>query len=308
MIIYMVISEGKNMAVKIILDAGHGGYDNGASYNGRLEKDDNLALTLAVGEILQAQGYEVEYTRTEDVYDSPLQKARIGNDSNADFFVSIHRNSSPTPNQYNGVQTLVYNDSGIKADMARRVNAELEKVGFRNINVSERPGLVVLRRTKMPAILIEVGFINSDKDNELFDAKFSEIAEAIATGIDDTIMAAGLAAAKQEGTGVNASDYQKTGTYMKDHDWSDADSEDKMQQGTGNTNMQYQILIGIYRNYGYASYYMKQFMQEGYPVEIYKDDGLYQVRVGVYNDIREAMDAQKKFQEKGYATLIVRAN
>ena len=55
MIIYMVISEGKNMAVKIILDAGHGGYDNGASYNGRLEKDDNLALTLAVGEILQAQ-------------------------------------------------------------------------------------------------------------------------------------------------------------------------------------------------------------------------------------------------------------
>ncbi len=308
MIIYMVISEGKNMAVKIILDAGHGGYDNGASYNGRLEKDDNLALTLAVGEILQAQGYEVEYTRTEDVYDSPLQKARIGNDSNADFFVSIHRNSSPTPNQYNGVQTLVYNDSGIKADMARRVNAELEKVGFRNINVSERPGLVVLRRTKMPAILIEAGFINSDKDNELFDAKFSEIAEAIATGIDDTIMAAGLAAAKQEGTGVNASDYQKTGIYMKDHDWSDADSEDKMQQGTGNTNMQYQILIGIYRNYGYASYYMKQFMQEGYPVEIYKDDGLYQVRVGVYNDIREAMDAQKNFQEKGYATLIVRAN
>ena len=308
MIIYMVISEGKNMAVKIILDAGHGGYDNGASYNGRLEKDDNLALTLAVGEILQAQGYDVEYTRTEDVYDSPLQKARIGNDSNADFFVSIHRNSSPTPNQYNGVQTLVYNDSGIKADMARRVNAELEKVGFRNINVSERPGLVVLRRTKMPAILIEAGFINSDKDNELFDAKFSEIAEAIATGIDDTIMAAGLAAAKQEGTGVNASDYQKTGNYMKDHDWSDADSEDKMQQGTGNTNMQYQILIGIYRNYGYASYYMKQFMQEGYPVEIYKDDGLYQVRVGVYNDIREAMDAQKNFQEKGYATLIVRAN
>lgn len=308
MIIYMVISEGKNMAVKIILDAGHGGYDNGASYNGRLEKDDNLALTLAVGEILQAQGYDVEYTRTEDVYDSPLQKARIGNDSNADFFVSIHRNSSPTPNQYNGVQTLVYNDSGIKADMARRVNAELEKVGFRNINVSERPGLVVLRRTKMPAILIEAGFINSDKDNELFDAKFSEIAEAIATGIDDTIMAAGLAAAKQEGTGVTASDYQKTGTYTKDHDWADADSEDKMQQGTGNTNMQYQILIGIYRNYGYASYYMKQFMQEGYPVEIYKDDGLYQVRVGVYNDIREAMDAQKNFQEKGYATLIVRAN
>ena len=64
------------MAVKIVIDAGHGGYDAGATYNGRREKDDTLALALAVGEILEAQGYDVVYTRTDDVYDSPVQKAR----------------------------------------------------------------------------------------------------------------------------------------------------------------------------------------------------------------------------------------
>ena len=150
------------MAVKIVIDAGHGGYDAGATYNGRREKDDTLALALAVGEILEAQGYDVVYTRTDDVYDSPVQKARIGNESGADFFVSIHRNSSPTPNQYNGVQTLIYNNAGLKATMAENVNKELEQVGYRNINVVERPDLAVLRRTRMPAILVEAGFINSD--------------------------------------------------------------------------------------------------------------------------------------------------
>ena len=70
-----------------------------------------------------------------------------------DYFVSIHRNSSERPNQYNGVETLVYNDSGIKAVLARNINEELEKAGFKNLGVTERPNLVVLKRTKMPAVL-----------------------------------------------------------------------------------------------------------------------------------------------------------
>lgn len=180
------------MAYKIMVDAGHGGYDGGASYNGRLEKNDTLALALAVGEILSGMGYDVEYTRTTDVYDSPVQKARIGNESGADLFLSIHRNSSPNPNTYKGVQTLVYEDVGLKADLARSVNNELEKVGYRNINVVERPNLAVLRRTKMPAILVETGFINNDEDNARFDNQFDETAMAIATGIDDVLRAQGL--------------------------------------------------------------------------------------------------------------------
>ena len=82
---------------------------------------------------------------------------------------------------------MVFDDHGIKAEMARNVNKNLEQVGFRNIGVKERPNLTVLRRTKIPAILIEAGFLNSDQDNERFDEKFQEIAQAIADGIIETI-------------------------------------------------------------------------------------------------------------------------
>ena len=63
----------------IVMDAGHGGSDLGAVYNGRYEKNDTLALTLAVGNILQNAGINVVYTRTEDVYETPYRKAQEGN-------------------------------------------------------------------------------------------------------------------------------------------------------------------------------------------------------------------------------------
>ena len=63
----------------VILDAGHGGSDFGAVYQGRREKDDNLALTLAVGDILAAAGIDVLYTRTTDIYETPTAKAQEGN-------------------------------------------------------------------------------------------------------------------------------------------------------------------------------------------------------------------------------------
>jgi len=275
------------MAIKIMIDAGHGGYDNGATYEGRLEKNDNLELALAVGEILQAQGYDVEYTRTEDVYDSPVQKARMGNASGADFFVSIHRNSSAMPNQYNGVQTLIYDNSGIKAVMAENINKELEKVGYRNINVAERPDLAVLRRTKMPAVLVEAGFINSDIDNNLWDTKFSETAEAIAAGIDETIRSAGLAAADESMVYEENSENADNGA---------------MSEKSG-----YQILVGIYRTFGAASYQMNRFINDGYMADIYEDAGLFQVRIGMYENIDDALIAQRELRDKGYDTLIVQA-
>ena len=97
---------------KIIVDAGHGGYDNGAVYNGRREKDDNLALALAVGEALMEKGIDVEFTRVEDIYQAPVEKAQIANQNKADYFISFHRNSSPMNNQYSGIETLVYDTSG----------------------------------------------------------------------------------------------------------------------------------------------------------------------------------------------------
>lgn len=167
----------------VVLDAGHGGANPGATYQGRQEKDDALALTLAVGEILENSGVDVYFTRTTDVYESPYQKAMEANAAGADYFVSIHRNSSPYPNQYTGVESLVYSRYGAAARMAANINYQLEQIGFVNQGVNERQNLVVLNSTQMPAVLVEVGFINTDADNALFDARFDDIARAIATGI-----------------------------------------------------------------------------------------------------------------------------
>ena len=171
----------------IVLDAGHGGWDNGAVHEGRAEKDDNLALTLAVGNILQNAGVNVVYTRTQDIYETPYRKAQEANLSGADYFISIHRNSSPYPNTYSGVESLVYSDEGIASIIARNINRQLSYLGFRNIGVSERPNLIVLNSTPMPAVRVEVGFINTDADNALFDLEFDAIAEAIAYGILESI-------------------------------------------------------------------------------------------------------------------------
>lgn len=143
-----------------------------------------------MGNLLEQDGFPVVYTRTTDVYQRPIDKARIANESGGDYFVSFHRNSSPNANTYSGVQTLVYDDSGIAGQMARNINEQLETVGFANLGVPIRKDLIVLKRTKMPAVLIEAGFLNTDADNETFDQNFDAMARAIATGIEQTVSAA----------------------------------------------------------------------------------------------------------------------
>lgn len=172
---------------KIILDAGHGGRDPGAVYYGRQEKDDVLNLTMAVGNLLADEGLEVVYTRIDDTFNTPYEKAVMGNESEADYFVSIHRNAMPKPNTGTGVESLVFDDGGAAGALAENINASLETVGFKNRGIIERPGLVVLRRTEMPSVMVEVGFIDNEKDNQLFDKNFQAIAEAIAKGILTTV-------------------------------------------------------------------------------------------------------------------------
>lgn len=171
----------------IVLDAGHGGYDFGATFEGRREKDDVLALTLAVGQILeQNPDLNILYTREGDIYESPSQKAADANNAAADLFISIHRNSTPVPESYSGVETLVYSDSGVAATLARNIDKELEDIGLANLGITERKNLTVLSRTNMPAVLLEIGYMNTARDNEFFDRNFTDIAQAIANGIEIT--------------------------------------------------------------------------------------------------------------------------
>lgn len=172
---------------KVIIDAGHGGSEPGAVFQGRREKNDTLRLALAVGQILSENGVDVVYTRVTDVYQTPFEKAQMANESGADYFVSIHRNAMPVPGSASGSETLVYENTGVPAVLAANINKKLEEAGFQNLGVIERPGLVVLKRTEMPAVLVEAGFIDNESDNRFFDSHFDQIAGAIAAGILETM-------------------------------------------------------------------------------------------------------------------------
>lgn len=172
---------------RVIIDAGHGGSDPGAVFEGRQEKDDALRLALAVGRILENNGVEVMYTRVTDVFDSPLEKAQMANRSGADYLISIHRNAMPIPGTASGVMSLVYEKGGTAELLGNNINRQLAQADFEDLGVIERPGLILLRRSEMPAVLVEAGFIDNPSDNAVFDSRFEEIAGAIAAGILQTM-------------------------------------------------------------------------------------------------------------------------
>lgn len=253
------------MAYRIIIDPGHGGSDPGASFNGRQEKDDALGLAMAVGDLLSNAGFDVVYTRTTDVYNTPFEKATIGNNAGGDLFVSFHRNSSAIPGNYSGVQTLVYNDEGLKAQLARNINQNMAALGFEDKGVVERPNLVVLKRTKMPAILLETGFINSEKDNAIYDERFNEIAQGIADGIIDTLSDNGIVAS--EGT-------------------------------------RYHVQVGAFRNAQLANNLATQLRNQGFQVKVISEDDLYKVVVGDFEKLDNAVVTEQKLRALGYNTFI----
>lgn len=171
----------------IIIDAGHGGEEPGAVFEGRKEKDDTLRLALAVGDILEDAGIHVLYTRTTDQTQTPAQKAAIANRSGADLFISLHRNAMPVAGSGTGALDLVYESGSEAEELAQAIQRELVGVGFADLGVQERPGLIVLNQTRMPAVLIEAGFIDNPADNRLFDQSFTAVAQAIADGVLTTL-------------------------------------------------------------------------------------------------------------------------
>ena len=329
---------------RIALDAGHGGSDPGAVYKGRQEKDDTLDLTLAVGDILKRNGIDVYYTRTTDEYETPFKKATDANNSGADLFVSIHRNSSENPNQYSGVETLVYSDTGLKAEVARNINNQLEDAGFKNLGVDERKNLVVLKRTKMPAVLVEVGFINNDKDNYLFDEEFDSIAQAIADGILESIPSG-----RPGNTTSNKSNRTDNNNNSNNNSNNNNSSNSQMNNSgrtasapIDNTAMVnsippdnevfsvpvsssnimpqcpcdnndydtenealYRVQVGAYRNKDNADRMLNSLLMDGFPAFIIYEDGYYKVQVGAYRILLNAIKMEQRLRRFRYSTYIV---
>lgn len=329
---------------RITLDAGHGGSDPGAVYKGRQEKDDTLDLTLAVGDILKKNGIDVYYTRTTDEYETPFKKATDANNSGADLFVSIHRNSSENPNQYSGVETLVYSDTGLKAEVARNINNQLENAGFKNLGVDERKNLVVLKRTKMPAVLVEAGFINNDKDNYLFDEEFDSIAQAIADGILESIPSG-----RPGNTTSNKSNRTDNNNNSSNNSNNNNSSNGQMNNSgraasasidstamvnsippdnevfsvpVSSSNIMpqcpcdnndydtenealYRVQVGAYRNKDNADRMLNSLLMDGFPAFIIYEDGYYKVQVGAYRILLNAIKMEQRLRRFRYSTYIV---
>ncbi|HWT75414.1 MAG TPA: N-acetylmuramoyl-L-alanine amidase [Mobilitalea sp.] len=172
---------------KVILNAGHGGSDAGIIYKDRKEKNDNLKLTLAVGEILMENNIEVYYPRMTDEFISPVVRANNSNLVGADLLITIHRGAGPFPNTSSGAAAYIYEEVGINAEAAVIILNNLEKIGFHN-NGSSFRDVYLLRYTNIPSFELIVGYINNDHDNELFDTHFDEIALAIADGIMELLI------------------------------------------------------------------------------------------------------------------------
>lgn len=178
----------------VCIDPGHGGHDSGATYEGRLEKDDVLRLSLLVRDKLEAKGIPVYMTREDDTFRTLDERCTFANQKHCALFVSIHRNSSE---KGKGMEMWVKNTPE-KVDyfLAETILSNLNTSGHITKARGIKTGYIknadgnyyVNAHTKMPSCLAEIGFVTSPEDNELFDTYLEEYAECIASGIEATLL------------------------------------------------------------------------------------------------------------------------
>jgi N-acetylmuramoyl-L-alanine amidase len=167
----------------IILDPGHGGFDRGGVPRQRIgEKNLTLDVAQRLRRVLESKGYRVIMTRNSDVFITLGQRVAIANSHRGATFVSIHFNSASRAGA-NGIETYYYrSDSvGLAASIHRNV---VGSVSSENRGIRRR-GYYVLRRTNIPSVLVECGFLTNPVEgrNALSASYRQDLAEAIARGI-----------------------------------------------------------------------------------------------------------------------------
>jgi N-acetylmuramoyl-L-alanine amidase len=167
----------------IVVDAGHGGFDRGGVPGQRVgEKQLTLDVAQRLRNVLQARGYRVVMTRDSDVFVPLGERVAIANSYRNATFVSVHFNSAPRGSA-NGIETYYYrgDSAGLAANIHRHVvaGAPSENRGIR------RRGYFVLRRTAIPSVLVECGFLtNPTEASYALNANYRQkLAEEIARGI-----------------------------------------------------------------------------------------------------------------------------
>ena len=305
---------------KVIIDAGHGGQEPGAVYEGRQEKEDALQLAFDVGNALERRGISVSYTRVSDVYDSPYEKAAMANASDADIFLSIHRNAMPVPGTASGVENLVYEDSGTAGALGRNIGEALAEAGWTDLGVKERQGLVVLRNTKIPAVLVEVGFINNEKDNEFLDANMAATADAIADGVLKTFREldeaekagrpGGETSRPAEGTSRPGGETSQPaeGTSRPAVDANRPGGETSRPAGEKNPSSDlYVVQTGVYRQRKNAEAELLELRELGCPAYLTAKNGLFYVQAGAFRNLDNAVRMEQSLRRLGYGTVILTA-
>lgn len=182
----------------VVVDPGHGGRDPGAIYQDAFEKNITLDISRRLAKLLKKAGANVILTRDSDVFVDLHDRPRLANDANADLFVSIHCNAMPKPNIGQGTETYyLRNDSVL---MALSLQESLHgKLQLRDGGIRRR-NFCVVRETNMPAVLVEVAYLNTDSEYKLLtDGSFRQkAAEAIFEGLRNYME--GPAARGEEGS------------------------------------------------------------------------------------------------------------
>ncbi|NWL87227.1 MULTISPECIES: N-acetylmuramoyl-L-alanine amidase family protein [unclassified Paenibacillus] len=176
---------GDNGKKLVIIDAGHGGSDPGAiSITKKNEKDFTLAVALKVQALLEKESQiEVVMTRDSDTYPTLSDRSNLANKLNADIFISIHGNSGPST--ASGVETYyTRSDSAQLANIMHKYLLESSGLADRKVKTQS---LHVTRETKMPAVLLECGFLsNSSDESKMYTEQFQDsVANGIVKGIKE---------------------------------------------------------------------------------------------------------------------------
>ncbi|MEH2347101.1 MAG: N-acetylmuramoyl-L-alanine amidase [Nostoc sp.] len=174
-----------NGRVVVIIDPGHGGKDSGAvGIGGALEKDVILPIGKKLAAILQQNGIQVVMTRDSDYFVTLPGRVQLAERANANVFVSIHANSAGASRpDVNGLEVYYY-DSGL--DLARVVRSSiLQSIGTLKDRGVRRARFYVLRKSSMPSILVETGYMTGREDMARLrtSAYQNQMAEAIARGV-----------------------------------------------------------------------------------------------------------------------------
>lgn len=171
----------------IVLDAGHGGTDPGATspFSQTREKELNLIIAKKLERRLKALDYKVIMTRSDDTLIGLYDRAGRANALEADAFISIHFNAS-TKQEPNGVEMLYVPDERDSRNFAQALQTEVCKAtGATSIGLIQRPNLVVIRETHMPAVLAELGFLTNPLEEQriLMDGYQESLVEGMVNGI-----------------------------------------------------------------------------------------------------------------------------